>query len=106
MTRHKRTKRNYIQFITQYGIHIWAILIIANAVMVYAYQFSTHAASKQNSPIHALDVSTTPSPSISLSPSPSPENTQPLGPAINLQFSVPGVGSGGGTMKPLHPNRN
>jgi hypothetical protein len=114
MARRKRSKKQFIQLFTQYGIHIWAILIIANAVMVYAYQFSTHAEGKSPSFVHSLVVSTSPSispssstissiPSISSSPSPS---TAPLGPVINLIFTVPGIGSGGGVMTPLHPKRN
>src|SRR5579862_275246 len=109
MARYKRTKKNYIQFITHYGIHIWAILIIANAVMVYAYQFSTNAAGKSDSIVHSLSISETPSsspsPSPSQAPSPSP-SLGPLGPAISLQFTVPGIGSEGGVMNPLHPKRN
>ena len=105
MARHKRSKKQLITLITQYGIHIWAILIIANVAMVYAYQFATHAASKSDTSLHALDVSGTPSPSISAAPSISP-STGPLGPSINLQFSVPGIGSGGGVMKPIHLKRN
>ncbi len=112
MTRHKRTKKTYLQFITQYGIHIWAILLIANAVMVYTYQIATHAASKSDTNLHALDVSTTPSqspsPSVTNPPSPSvpPDQVPLVGPGINLQFSVPGIGSGGGVMKPAHLKRN
>jgi hypothetical protein len=106
MTRHKRQKKSYLQLITQYGIHIWAILIIANAVMVYAYQISTHAASKSDSSVRALDISTTPSPSTQVSPSQSVSPAPLVGPGINLQFSVPGIGSGGGVLKPLHPKRS
>src|SRR5215469_16694524 len=108
MARHKKSKKQIIKLITQYGIHIWAILIIANAVMIYAYQFATHAAGKSNPPVKALNISVTPSPSVSPnqpSPSPSP-SSGPLGPTLNLVFTVPGIGSGGGVMKPLHPQRN
>lgn len=116
MARHKKSKKQLIKLFTQYGIHIWAILIIANAVMLYAYQFSTHAAGKSKSPdyIHPLSLSpapanlspsgvTSPSPGVSTSPSPS---GPALGPVINLTFTVPGIGSGGGVMNPLHPKRN
>lgn len=100
MTRRKRSKKQIIKLITQYGFHIWAILIIANAVMFYAYHFATHAATNTNI------TSSTPPPSISVSPnlSPSP-STAPLGPTLSLSFSVPGIGSGGGVMKPLHIKR-
>ncbi len=107
MARHKRSKKQLIQLFTQYGIHIWAILIIANAVMVYTYQFATHAANKNTSTIHSLTISQAPSPSIQASPNQSsPTSSVPLGPAIYLQFTVPGIGSGGGVMKPIHLKRN
>ena len=109
MSRHKKTKKQLFTLFTHYGVHIWAILIIANAVMVYTYQIATHAAGKNDTTIHALDVSGTPSPSLSPSPvastAPSP-STAPVGPAINLVFTVPGIGSGGGIMKPVHTQRN
>jgi len=104
MAKRKRTKKEIIKFVTQYGIHIWAILIIANAALIYAYNFTTHAATKSNAPLHILDVSQI-SPSPSESPSPLP-STGPLGPTLNLSFTVPGIGSGGGVLKPLHTTRN
>lgn len=106
MARHKKSKRQLLQLITQYGIHIWAILIIANAVMVYAYQFATHAAGKTSPPLRNLTISQTPSPSVSPNQPSSSPSSGPLGPTINLIFTVPGIGSGGGVMKPLHTERN
>lgn len=101
MTKHKRSKGQLIQFITQYGLHIWAILIIANAALIYSYHFATHASTQTDTKLHVLDIS----PSIDQSPTPSP-SPGPLGPTLQLQFSVPGIGSGGGTMKPLTPKRD
>lgn len=110
MMKHTQSKKQIIKFFTQYGIHIWAILIIANAVMVYTYHFATHAAGKNDIPIHSLQVNQTPSPSGQVSPSPSgtqvSPSAAPQGPSIYLDFTVPGIGSGGGTMKPVHPERN
>lgn len=112
MAKHKRTEKQIFKLLTQYGIHIWAILIIANAVMVYTYHIATHAAGKNDTNVQALDVSVTPSSSPSISPSPSSASTapspssSPLGPTINLVFTIPGIGSGGGVMQPLHTQRN
>jgi hypothetical protein len=111
MTRHKRSKKQLFKLLTQYGIHIWAILIIANAVLVYTYHFSTHAAGKDDTKLQAI-ISGTPAPSTDISPSISPSSaevspsTGPVGPAINLSFTVPGIGSGGGVLKPIHQKRN
>ena len=109
MARHKRSKKQILQLITQYGIHIWAILIIANAVLVYSYHLLSHAASSNDIPVNSLTVSGSPAPSGQVSISPSVQvspSTGPLGPVINLTFTVPGIGSGGGVMKPLHTKRN
>jgi len=111
MRAEKKTKKQIIQTLTDYGLHIWAILIIANAVMVYAYHFASHASIKTNEAPRFLDASQAP-PSLTqqLSPSAAPStqisSRTPLGPILNLSFSVPGIGSGGGVMKPLHPTRN
>src|SRR5258708_15274533 len=76
MARHKRSKKQFIKLFTEYGIHIWAILIIANAVMVYAYQFGTHAANKSDTTLHTLTISQSPSPSGGVSPSQSPRSEE------------------------------
>lgn len=105
MARHNRSKKQLIKVITQYGIHIWAILIIANAVMVYTYHFASHAASKK-----FLDANQGPTPSDEVSPTDVPTDIpQPTAtgdPIINLTFTVPGIGSGGGVMKPIHLKRS
>ncbi|HSX09642.1 MAG TPA: hypothetical protein VLF93_05795 [Candidatus Saccharimonadales bacterium] len=112
MTRHKHSKKQILKFFTQYGVHIWAILLIANAVMVYTYHIASHAAGKNDTTVAV--ISGTPSPSLAVSGSPSgaPSIAQvspsaaPVGPTINLTFTVPGIGSGGGVMKPVHTKRN
>ncbi|HWY78831.1 MAG TPA: hypothetical protein VNW29_00580 [Candidatus Sulfotelmatobacter sp.] len=106
MARNKRSKKQIFQLFTQYGIHIWAILIIANAVMLYAYQFASHAANKSDTTLNILNINT-PTPSIQIVPStPSIQpSSAPLGPSIYLAFSVPGIGSGSSVMKPLHFKR-
>ncbi len=109
MTRHKRSKKQLFKIFTQYGIHIWAILIIANAALVYTYHFFTHAAGKNDTKI-AVELSGTPSPSGDISSGPSTTqvspSTGPVGPALKLIFTVPGIGSGGGVLKPIHQKRN
>lgn len=112
MAKKKRSKSQIIKLISQYGIHIWAILIIANAAMVYAYHFSTQASTKLNASLNILDTEGTPTP-IESGPTPSEaaipepvEEQKPLGPSINLTFTIPGIGSGGATMTPIHLKRN
>lgn len=105
MEKKKKTRHQLLRVATQYGIHIWAILVIANAVLVYAYQFSTQAASKKVVPKQQTEIAAnTKTASNAQTEPPDPSTAQ--GPVINLSFSIPGIGSGGGTMKPLHPKRN
>jgi len=108
MARHKRSKKQILELITQYGIHIWAVLIIANALLIYSYHYETRAASNNSLPGPVvLSGSPAPSGQVSLSPSVQISPTSgPVGPVINLIFTVPGIGSGGGVMKPLHTKRN
>jgi len=113
MARHKKTKKQLIAYFTQYGIHIWAILLIANALMVYTYHFNTHAEGKNDTNVKILSVILSPTPSDVASQTPAPAvsgaispSVGPSGPTINLEFSVPGIGSGGGNLKPLHKTRN
>lgn len=106
MAQEKQVRHQLLKVFTQYGLHIWAILVIANAVLVYAYQFSTQAAVKVKVPKQQADIAANAPPAVSGSPEVSQEPAAPGGPVINLSFSVPGIGSGGGTMKPLHTKRN
>lgn len=58
------------------------------------------------SPVPSASIA--PSPSEAIFPSNTPEPTAtptPAGPVMSLTFSIPGIGSGGGTLKPLHPTR-
>lgn len=101
---HKKTKLHFIKSITQYGIHIWAILILANAALAYAFHFSTHASqgTQQQATIADDNLSVTPSETTD-NPNLSPA---PHGQLLDLNFTVPGIGSGGGTMTPKHFKRN
>jgi len=95
MTR-KKSKLHLFKAITQYGIHIWAILLIANAALAFAFHFSTQASPKTHSII--TDVN-------DAQPSEAPTPT-PHGQLIDLTFTVPGIGSGGGTLQPKRLKRN
>ena len=110
-----------IKAITEYGIHIWAILIIANAALVYAFNFSARADNPTENNLFALtealqDADIEPTEEIS-EEQPAEEDAKPtkkaaptrkpkpLGPTVTLNFAVPGIGSGGGTLKPINLSR-
>lgn len=83
-----------IKQLAEYGIHLWAILIIANAALVYAFHFSTQAA--QNTPKDQQTATI------------AQEDQDPNAtvPTIDLSFTIPGIGSGGGTLKPKRIHRS
>jgi hypothetical protein len=95
----KKKKNNLLQLLklmAHYGVHIWAILIVANAALLYTYHFSTHAANTSEIvKINEQAVTVT-----------NAVSSQSIGPSIDLVFSVPGIGSGGGLMNPVHLSRN
>ena len=105
MAKKKYNRKKIIKIISQYGIHIWAIFIIANAALAYAYHFSTHADTKVQSVTSVLLDS--PSPSAEPSTAADPAISQaPKGPTLSLDFTIPGIGSGGGNLSPKRLQRN
>lgn len=105
----RHQKANLIKTLAHYGVHIWAILIIANAALVYAFHFSTQAANEKN---NALTETTAPADNASIDEQPTEEPTQttkrvkPVGTLISLVFTIPGIGSGSGNMTPKRLERN
>ena len=91
----KRSKLSVIKKLTEYGIHIWAILIIANAMLVYAYHFSTQAAQ--------TNINVTKEVSIAEDNNDDPNKRVPV---LDISFTIPGIGSGGGTLKPKRSIRS
>ncbi len=91
---HKRSKITKIKKLTEYGIHIWAILIIANAALVYAFHFSTQAAQNTKKEDQVT---------IAQNDQDDPNRQIPM---LDLSFTIPGIGSGGGTMKPKRITRS
>ena len=105
----KHDKKQIIKLTMQYGVHIWAILIIANAALAYAFHFSTQAA---NEPTRTLQESLGPrtgeeeleaTPSAKVSPTKVPK---PKGGTLDLTFTIPGIGSGSAVMTPKRLERN
>ena len=97
----------------EYGLYMWVILLVANFLLLYAVHFYSHASSRVPAPKLLADVSNIPSISPSILDTPFPTDTPeptdtpgPVGPVIGITFTMPGIGSGGGTLQPLHPVRN
>ncbi|MBA3724708.1 MAG: hypothetical protein H0W89_07565 [Candidatus Levybacteria bacterium] len=101
----KQNTVHYFKLLTQYGVHIWAILIIANATLAYAFHFSTNAAYdtitlQEN--VGPDEITETPE----ASPTVTNKKSKDGGPTLDLTFTIPGVGSGGGVMTPARLKRN
>lgn len=114
MKHHTHQKHvNIIKTLAHYGVHIWAILVIANASLAYAFHFSTQASNQQNvvnqEAEAPADGSPTPEESVQEEPTDAitPVVTKkPVGTTIDLAFKIPGVGSGSANMTPKRLQRS
>lgn len=98
----KQTKKTLIKTLVGYGYHVWVILFLANVLLIYSFQFYLRAASPQ---IGTTQVNPSQAPTATPTKFPTATPT-PVGPVISVEFSVPGIGTNGANVKPLHPKRN
>ncbi len=97
----RKSKRELFKKLTEHGIHIWAIVILANVMLVYSISFQLNA--NKNVHLSAAESETTQVKVVYEEPTPTPT---PVGPIFNIAFTVPGIGSGEGNLKPLHKTRD
>jgi hypothetical protein len=119
----KHRKKKIARVFVEYGLHLWLLIFICNVVIFYAVRFFIFASPPEpiitnssnnlsavpsnaaNGVIPTItffvspEASSSPTPRI---PTPSPTAT---GPVVGLSFSLPGIGTNGGNLKPLHPER-
>lgn len=125
----KNQKKKIIRVFAEYAFHIWVIIFISNVLILYAFRFFIMASTGTNktfdtggpvvtttiSPTEPVELPveevSTPIPSESVDPTPtikpkkpSPTPT-PEGPVVSLSFSLPGISTLGGNIKPLRPER-
>lgn len=117
----KKHKKTQLQTYIEYAIHIWFIIFISNVVIFLGFRFFTLAADNPTKgeeyefieeefledDIAAPEATPSAIPTIiqdkrSGRPLPSPT---PEGPVLKLSFSIPGIGTDGGNLKPLRPER-
>ena len=99
---HQRKK--LILVFIEYGLHFWLLIFICNVAIFYAFRFFIMAST--DLPVNeAVIISETPTiiPTQIVTPTVSPT---PAGPFINFSFSMPGIGTDGGNLAPLHPVRD
>jgi len=103
----KHSKKNLLKTFIGYGYHIWVILILANVLLIYTIQLYIHAAPKEDTP--KLAENTLPTEAETPTPTEEPTPTvqpTPAGPVLDVAFTVPGIGSNGANLKPVHKKRD
>lgn len=111
----KNQKKKLLRVFLEYGTQIFLVIFISNLVVIFGFRYFLMASTdKDNKGADTISVepaasasaipvedTVTPSP-IDTTPEPSP---QALGPILNLSFSMPGISSEGGNIKPLNITR-
>ncbi len=87
----KSNRRKLIRTFIQYGLHLWLIIFICNVVVIYAVRFFLFASTDTTSVTSPTTLTFMP---------------KPTGPAVSVDLVLPGIGSKGGNLKPLHPVRD
>ena len=122
MIRHRHVKKA-VKYFSEFAVHIWIILLLANILLVYTFHFYLHAApittsSVEKSVVEESDIkafNTDTDEELEepdeVIPTLIPEPTEivpqaPNGPLLGLSFGVLGIGSAGGNFKPIHPTRD
>jgi hypothetical protein len=111
-------KRKLLRVFIQYGFHLWILLFVSNVVIFYGFRFFTRASTETTQSTETIFEETTPSPTVSETTSeltsifseptdgaPLPSPT-PVGPVVALSFSMPGISSVGGNIRPQNPVRD
>lgn len=115
MKRHKHKAKKILKYISNTALHIWVIIVLANVLLIYTFHFYLHAATDSTKIAQTTEQANPPAETSSEDdaaiPTIPPEPTDevpaiPAGPLLGLSFSVPGIGSNGGNLKPIHPTRN
>lgn len=114
MKHHSQPKHgNIFKTLAHYGVHIWAVLVIANASLAYAFHFSTQASTQQNIILQEAEAPAdgSPTPEETTKEEPTERITpvvtkKPVGTTIDLSFKIPGVGSGSANMTPKRLQRS
>lgn len=116
--KHHLRKKIAVKSFLEYGYHLWVLLLLANILIAYQFHLFGFAAENDKTkqlPAAPIDSAVsgdpnaynpTATPTLTITPTVTPTPKPPKGPVMDLTFTVPGIGSNGGNMKPLHPTRN
>ncbi len=118
----KHSRKKLFQILIEYGIHLWILIFVCNVAIFYGFSFFIRASTDTSPPASPSPAPIQSGPSLIASgltpvesglspeiPSPTPTIVIPVptaaGPVVSLSFSLSGIGTNGGNLKPLHPAR-
>lgn len=100
---YRMRNKTFLRVFVVYGMHIWLLIILCNVVIFYSFRFFINASTTRTAGVEKpAEIIISPSAAIKI-PIPIPTAA---GPVVNLSFSLPGIGTNGGNLKPSHANRN
>lgn len=99
----KEEQKAFLRVFITYGMHIWLLILVCNIVIFYSIRFFINASTTRtaNSDM-PVEIIVSP-PSVTEIPTPIPTT---VGPVIGLSFTLPGIGTNGGNLKPAHPSKD
>ena len=99
----KEEHKAFIRVFITYGIHLWLLIFVCNVVIFYSVRFFINASTNRTANVKS-PTQTKQNPS---GPSSIPTTVPTaVGPVVDLSFSLPGIGTNGGNLKPLNTSRN
>lgn len=99
----KQENKTFLRVFITYGIHVWLLIFVCNVVIFYSVRFFINASTRTTeAPIQAIE-SPPVTPVVTDIPTLIPTAA---GPVVDLSFSLPGIGTNGGNLKPSHAARD
>ncbi len=99
----KEEHKAFIRVFITYGIHLWLLIFVCNVVIFYSVRFFINASTDRTANVKSAAQATQSPPEPTAIPTPVPTA---VGPVVDLSFSLPGIGTNGGNLKPLNASRN
>lgn len=92
--------KTFFRVFLVYGMHVWLLIFISNVVIFYSIRFFIRASTTQQANISPTPTSALATPSATPTiPTPIPTA---VGPVVDLSFSLSGIGTNGGNLKPVN----
>lgn len=99
----KEEHKAFIRVFITYGIHLWLLIFVCNVAIFYSIRFFINASTDRTTGVKSPAQIAQNPPGPTDIPTPVPTA---VGPVVDLSFSLPGIGTNGGNLKPLNTSRN